>query len=226
MKIISTFFLLLLLFSSKTYAQLDNPSGGRISLEGFNVAGESIDAEFKEGVNFSASKNPSLSNLQNGFIPVPKERSFSDEEPKTFSMKTKTAGLSRYYTDFEPRYLKQDREIRESHRRDQNLGSISTTSKMMTVMYRDHEYVDGDRVRIYINGVMQQANVVLGGNWKGFNYNLDEDLNQLQFEALNMGTSGPNTASFKIVGESGEILNMNEWNLATGNTATLVIVKK
>ena len=50
-------------------------------------------------------------------------------------------------------------------------------------------------------------------------------MNKIVIKALNQGTSGPNTAAFKVFNANGSLISSNEWNLATGAKATLVIAK-
>ena len=50
--------------------------------------------------------------------------------------------------------------------------------------------------------------------------------NKLDFEALNQGTSGPNTAAFSVYDDSGNLITSNEWNLTTGIKATIVVVRE
>ena len=57
-------------------------------------------------------------------------------------------------------------------------------------------------------------------------YIYDIPLNKIDFVALNQGSSGPNTAELRIYDDSENLLSANQWNLATGSTATLIIVKK
>jgi len=54
---------------------------------------------------------------------------------------------------------------------------------------------------------------------------LEIGINKIAFKALNQGTSGPNTAAFKVFNDAGMLLSSNEWNLATGAKATIVIAK-
>ena len=60
----------------------------------------------------------------------------------------------------------------------------------------------------------------------GINLKLKEGFNKIDFVALNQGSSGPNTAELRIYDDSENLLSANQWNLATGSTATLIIVKK
>ncbi len=93
-------------------------------------------------------------------------------------------------------------------------------------MYRDHEYVDGDRVRIFVNGDIVKTSVFLTGGFKGFTFPLQSGFNKVDFQALNQGSSGPNTAELLIYDEEGNTLSSNQWNLTTGRKATVTIIKE
>jgi len=43
---------------------------------------------------------------------------------------------------------------------------------------------------------------------------------------LNQGESGPNTAEFQILDEHGNVISSNQWNLATGVKATIILIKE
>jgi hypothetical protein len=68
--------------------------------------------------------------------------------------------------------------------------------------------------------------VLLSGTFKGVNVDLVEGFNRLDFEALNQGTSGPNTAQVMVADEEGNIIHNNLWNLSTGSKASLIVVKE
>lgn len=106
------------------------------------------------------------------------------------------------------------------------LGDFKTKSKAVKIVCRDHEYVDGDRVRIYLNDSVVVYNIVLEGGYKGFDLPLEKGFNKIEFQALNQGSSGPNTAELRVYGDQGELLSANEWLLHTGGKATMVIVKE
>ncbi|UGU15994.1 hypothetical protein LS482_20240 [Sinomicrobium kalidii] len=106
------------------------------------------------------------------------------------------------------------------------LGDFKTRSKHVKIVCRDHEYVDGDRVRVYLNDSIVLYDVVLEGGYKGFDLPLQKGFNKIDFQALNQGTSGPNTAELRVYGDKGELLSANEWLLNTGGKATMVIVKE
>ena len=86
--------------------------------------------------------------------------------------------------------------------------------------------MDGDRVSILVNDEVVVENITLTYEFRGINLKLKEGFNKIDFVALNQGSSGPNTAELRIYDDSENLLSANQWNLATGSTATLIIVKK
>lgn len=113
----------------------------------------------------------------------------------------------------------------DKHYGDMYLGDVKTGGAFVGIVCRDHEYVDGDRVRIYANDQVVEHNVLLTGSFKGINLNLDKGFNRLDFEALNQGTSGPNTAQVDVYDDKGQLIYSNKWLLSTGSKASLIIVK-
>lgn len=107
----------------------------------------------------------------------------------------------------------------------QFLGEYSTRTKRVNIIYRDHQAPDGDLVRVYVNGRVVQTRVLLETYSKGFFFPLEAGDNIIDFEALNQGTSGPNTAEFQIIDGYGNVIVSNQWNLATGVKATLTVVR-
>ena len=128
----------------------------------------------------------------------------------------------------EERFLKSFKRINGQYiipKIDQDLGSVHTNSASVNVICRDFQYPDGDRVTIMVNGVPVVVNIVLKQRYQRFNIPLEVGINKISFVALNQGTSGPNTAAFKVYNDAGMLLSSNEWNLATGAKATLVVAK-
>lgn len=118
-----------------------------------------------------------------------------------------------------------DRQEGLAFRRNQDLGTFKSDAESATVMYRDAQYVDGDLIRVYLNGVVIQSQVYLNSNFKGFDVKLKKGFNKIEFEALNQGDSGPNTAEFKVYDDQSKLISASEWNLATGFKASIIIVK-
>lgn len=113
----------------------------------------------------------------------------------------------------------------DKHFGDMYLGDVKTSSKFVGVVCRDHEYVDGDRVKIYANGMVVEPNILLTGNFKGINLNLEKGFNRLDFQALNQGSSGPNTAQVDVYDDKGQLIYSNKWLLSTGSKASLIVVQ-
>jgi hypothetical protein len=108
---------------------------------------------------------------------------------------------------------------------DQDLGSFRTNSSSVNIICRDFQYPDGDRVTIMVNDIPVVTNIILEQRYQSFTIPLEVGINKIAFVALNQGSSGPNTAAFKVYNDAGMLLSSNEWNLATDAKATLVIAK-
>jgi hypothetical protein len=107
-----------------------------------------------------------------------------------------------------------------------SLGNVNTKSKRVKIEFRDFGLIDGDRIQIYLNENVIKQNVVLSGNYFFIYINLEPGFNRIDFQALNEGTVGPNTAELIVYDESGTIISSKEWNLPTGAIATLGVFKK
>lgn len=126
----------------------------------------------------------------------------------------------------EERFLASYKKINANYPKiDQDLGSFRTQSKSVKIICRDFQYPDGDRVTILVNDVPVVYNITLRRAYQVFTIPLQKGINRIAFKALNQGTSGPNTAGFKVYDDSGNLISSNEWNLATGAKATLLIAK-
>ena len=109
---------------------------------------------------------------------------------------------------------------------DAYLGDVKTISETANIVCRDFEYVDGDRVSIMVNDEIVVQNLTLNSSFRGINLKLKEGFNKIDFIALNQGDSGPNTAELRIYDDNDILISSNQWNLATGAKATLIIVKQ
>ncbi|MFC4220994.1 hypothetical protein [Flagellimonas marina] len=126
----------------------------------------------------------------------------------------------------DPKVGEKEKKSSNEHFGDQYLGDLKTTSKFVGIVCRDHEYVDGDRIKIYLNGEVVEYNLLLSGAFRGVNLDLAPGFNRIEFEALNQGSSGPNTAQVVVADEKGQVIHNNRWNLSTGSKASLIIVKE
>ncbi len=185
---------------------------------------QEMDTPNATGLELPSRKKPSLS------IPL------EERDPKT-TMKlgeddgealdiTKTDGLMENISDKAPKAFTKDKEPSPEFGKDQYLGEVKTGTQFVSVQYRDHEYVDGDMIRVYVNGDIVQSSIYLGGSFSGFTLRLDEGINKVEFEALNQGASGPNTAELHVYDDNGFIISAKEWNLLTGSRAIIMVVKE
>jgi hypothetical protein len=110
--------------------------------------------------------------------------------------------------------------------KDYYLGDLTTTSKTVIIKCRDHEYVDGDRIKLTLNDVVIHPNIRLFGDFYTIDVDLKEGYNTINFIALNEGESSPNTAQLVVLDPNGNTLASNRWLIRTGYKATLVIIKE
>lgn len=209
-------FYLLLLASTAGYSQVELPNNSVM----FNPSQpkDNISTGFEV-----PTKAPSLINNRNANTPI--DSDLGKEKENSFNMQ-KGDGLLEYAgTNKTPKAFTKDKEAKAEYGKDMYLGDIKTDSKFVTIQYRDHQYVDGDRVRIFVNGDIHISSVILNSGYQGFNLVLQDGFNKIDFQALNQGSSGPNTAQLEILDAEGNILGSYEWNLLTGNKATAIVVK-
>ncbi|TXI69046.1 MAG: hypothetical protein E6Q46_00070 [Flavobacterium sp.] len=120
----------------------------------------------------------------------------------------------------------QDKEIKPEYRSNQFLGEFRVMTKYVKVVCRDHEYPDGDRVRLLVNDKTLIYEILLEAAPKEYYIDISEGFNKLDFVALNQGSSGPNTAAFSVFDDAGRLITSNEWNLTTGIKASIVVIKE
>lgn len=105
------------------------------------------------------------------------------------------------------------------------LGRYETNTGRIKIVCRDHSFVDGDRVKLYVNEEVIRRSITLQGGYYVLDIELREGFNRIDIEALNQGSSGPNTAEFKVFDDNGNLLAAREWNILTGYVATMIVMK-
>lgn len=105
-----------------------------------------------------------------------------------------------------------------------SLGTLKSSTKMVKIECRDYSYVDGDRIRIFLNQQIVSDNISLKGNYYVYYINLENGYNRLDFQAINQGFSGPNTAELNVYDANGVLISSKEWAMATGENATLGVL--
>lgn len=216
-KLLTVCFILLVAFN--TNAQLDTNTGNQ---EKGKI--KSITLKNSKAVTKPTSITP---NNNDGF-----KSTYQKEQEKLKRQQAKNSinnkGILTQQKLSEERFLKAFKKINGQYiypKIDQDLGSIRTNSKTVNIICRDFQYPDGDRVSIYVNDVPVIKNIVLRQSYQKFSIPLEVGINKIAFKALNQGTSGPNTAAFKVYNDAGMLISSKEWNLATGAKATLLVAK-
>ena len=112
------------------------------------------------------------------------------------------------------------------YRQNQYLGSFKTKTFTSTIRFRDAAFVDGDRIKVYLNDKVIQPEVSLSGEFQGFKIKLENGINKIDFEALNEGFASPNTAQFEVYDDKGVTITSSQWNVGTGYKATIILFKE
>ncbi len=107
-----------------------------------------------------------------------------------------------------------------------SLGTVTSRTKSVKIECRDYSAIDGDRIRIYLNEQVISDNIGLKANYYVYYINLEKGYNRIDFQALNQGFSGPNTAELAVYDANGNLISSKEWNLTTGQTATIGIIQQ
>ncbi|WP_204345193.1 hypothetical protein [Psychroserpens algicola] len=158
---------------------------------------------------------------------IPTESKYSiKKKQKEFSM-IDDNGLRNPGELFEKRFNKiaVEQGLKIETMADVFLGDIRSNGRFVNIVCRDHEYPDGDLVRVYVNGDIIVPSLLLTSGYKGFNVDLSVGINNIVFEALNQGDSGPNTAEFLVYDDKGILVSSKKWNLLTGVKATVNVIK-
>lgn len=111
-------------------------------------------------------------------------------------------------------------------RKNQYFGDHNTKGEFVKISCRDFGEVDGDEIRVWVNDRIVVESVFLTSDFRAIQLGLTKGFNKIDFEALNQGTSGPNTAQFLIYDDKGNQIADNQWNLGTGFKATIIVVKE
>ena len=214
-----SFFLLLLFFSSLAVAQVDVPK------EGVSIKAEDSTLKVDKSKSFKISPVKGLSNKKVAkpsinYTPLNdrfKKKSGIDMMAKSTLLKP-TWNVKQKF--------KEDNKDTSKFGKDYNLGDLKTTSKTLYIECRDHEYVDGDRIKLMVNDAVIHPNLTLTGQFYKVDVDLEEGFNTIYFIALNEGSSSPNTAQLRVYDENGKLLTSKRWLLTTGYKASLVVLKQ
>lgn len=145
-----------------------------------------------------------------------------------FEKKNETTSLlekkSEYKNPGDAYKAKLNKEINEGSKVDVFFGKFIVETPRIKLMTRDFADPDGDRVRVILDDVVEIMNITLEGAFQTHYIDLKEGDNLLDILALNQGLSGPNTATFAIYDDNGNLITTNDWNLNTGLAAKFFLV--
>ena len=185
--------------------------------------------ENKEAENSSlrSKTSPSLSKTNNGFTVLPKSESSisKDDSKKMVDMTPQKSKFIDQRYDIQPKWSEENFPVEEVFTGDRNLGTIKTTSKYVEVFFRDYGNVDGDIIQVYLNKELVEGNITLSGGYKVMLIDIKPGISILDFKAVSMGLFAPNTAELKVIDSSGHVVMDRYWSLATGNKATIQLVR-
>ncbi|MCV9929940.1 hypothetical protein OIU83_19930 [Flavobacterium sp. LS1R49] len=112
-------------------------------------------------------------------------------------------------------------------RKNVSLGDFKTKADYFIIRLRDFGAIDGDLVKVSNNEKVIQSEIFLESNFKDIRITLDKGFNKMEFEALNIGTLGGNTAEIQVLDDHKNVIVHDYWNnLDTGFKASIVVTKE
>ncbi len=190
-----------------------------------NSSGSSLFSSSSESekslLNLEKKENPFLKKLEDrnkkNFFP---DANIKDKKPERFINSNEL-----YLSRLNRRETESNKNINK-FKVDQFLGEIRNDGEYVNIILRDHEYPDGDLIKVEVNESVVMPAILLTEKAKGFKLDLKSGFNVVDFVALNQGSSGPNTAEIIVYDDQGKLVGTNRWNLATGVKATYIIYKQ
>ena len=105
------------------------------------------------------------------------------------------------------------------------LSLENITTFKLNIECRDYGAIDGDMVRIWLNGEVVVPRVDLMAGFKRYILDVKEGPNTIQIEALNTGELYPNTGQFVFMDGNEKVVTNQQWNLNSGYKAIIKIRK-
>ena len=208
------FLLLSFLIVGYTYSQESSNNSSELNFLSPNTESEN------SLLNIKKKDNPFLKKLENknkkDFFP---DANVKEKRPERF-INSNDLYLSR----LNRRETESNKNINK-FKVDQFLGEIRNDGEFVNIILRDHEYPDGDLIKVQVNENVVMPAILLTEKAKGFKLDLKTGFNVVDFVAINQGSSGPNTAEIIVYDDQGKLVGTNRWNLATGVKATYIIYK-
>lgn len=148
------------------------------------------------------------------------------EKKPDFSMYTDTEFVNRTKEFADRTTVRPQGDATPEFKGNQDFGEVRTKSGYVDIMAADFGAEDGDRVRVLVNGQVAIPEFTLYNTYKPLRIPLHEGFNNIEFEAMNQGTQGPNTALFLVYDQDSVLLMKGEWGLCTGFKGRVMIIKE
>lgn len=203
-------------FSVSAVAQIDNPTGG-IAIPRSNST--------------ISPKLPAKAETPPPAPITPPKKTFTSADFKDnseFSMEKKSEFVNRgseFQQKVQASVLPRG-ESSEAFKGHMDFGIIKTKSTYLMLNMRDFGAEDGDRIKITQNDKILFSDITLNNGVRTVMISLNPGFNDIRIEALNQGTSGPNTGEFYIYDDKEKRLGGGEWNLMTGFHGKFLVVKE
>ena len=213
---------LFLTIQSVCYSQIDSQNNG-LEIPAVPESNQNKTEDIKK----LPLENKGLSNIQKNISGIPFSSNIKiKSQEEEFSM-IDNSNLMDPGQIFEERYKKKaiEQGLIPQGMSDQFLGEYRNNGSFVNIICRDHGYFDGDYVQVLVNDQIVIPRLLLTNSYKGFNIELNEGLNKIDFLALNQGESGPNTAELQVFDDNEVLISSKAWNLLTGVKATIVVIK-
>lgn len=120
--------------------------------------------------------------------------------------------------------LKEGGQDNKIFRKNEYFGEFKIKTEQVKIRYRDFGEVDGDQIKLLVNGREMVTDITLLGEFRTFTLGLEKGFNKVEYEAINEGFSVPNTAEFQIFDDQGNLITSGQWYLATGFRAQFMLI--
>ncbi|WP_238527954.1 hypothetical protein [Aquimarina agarivorans] len=109
---------------------------------------------------------------------------------------------------------------------DIDLGSFTTKAKYLYIILRDSQAIDRDEVKVVKNDKTIFSRIMLTGTFVDYRVALDEGINKIEIEAISSGLSEPVTCHIVIVDELDQKMLDQNFDVAVGFKAKLVVIRE
>ncbi len=171
-------------------------------------------------IKYESSFEKKDEKLLKGFSLLPKK-----EEEKSIMEPEDIRNPKELYTQKFNKQLKEEGITAQLERRDYFLGEFMVYTSTLNIACRDYAVLDGDVVRIWVNGEIVRPSIQLESSFIKYNVPLKIGMNTIEIEALNTGELFPNTGQFLFQDADDKAVTLQSWSLYEGNKAIVKVVR-